>query len=68
MTMTDSILPEIFHKTLCTRKPNEFTSSTQNFSGTYKFSFDLLMIQLGVPFERDPELDLIKIDNVPKKL
>jgi len=26
------------------------------------------MVQLGVPFERDPELDLIKIDNVPHRL
>ena len=25
-------------------------------------------MQLGVPFERDPELDLIKIDNVPHRL
>lgn len=26
------------------------------------------MVQLGVPFERDPELDLLKVEKLPKQL
>ncbi len=34
----------------------------------FKFDFDFVMIQIGVPFERDPDTDIVRINNVPGKL